>query len=85
MLPAGRARVPRFIAMNAGVPVRVHSLDGDDLGIAHVPWPVSPGDVLEFGGDGPIRPLRITHLVETGRMFPIAALVKAALAPELIR
>ena len=38
--------------MNVGVPVRVHALAGDDLGIAHVPWPISEGEVLEFGGPG---------------------------------
>jgi hypothetical protein len=60
-----------------GVPVRVHDVDGEDLGIAYMPWPISPGDVLELGGDGPIVPLSVTHLIETGQLFPIAALVKA--------
>ncbi len=41
-----------------GVPVRVHSRTGDDLGVAHVPLPVEVGDVLELG-HGPILLLRI--------------------------
>jgi hypothetical protein len=32
-----------------GVPVRVHDLEANDLGIAHIPLPVEVGDVLEFG------------------------------------
>jgi hypothetical protein len=69
--------------MGCGVPIRLHDVYAEDLGTAHVPWPISPGDVLELGGEGPIRPLRITHLVETGRLYPIAALVKVSPAPAL--
>jgi hypothetical protein len=29
-----------------GVPVRVHDLDANDLGIAHLPWPVAIGDIV---------------------------------------
>jgi hypothetical protein len=58
-----------------GVPVRVHSRAGDDLGIAHVPSPVTVGDVLELGV-GPLLPLRIVDLVEAGPHSPLAALVK---------
>jgi hypothetical protein len=29
-----------------GVPVRVHNLHGDDLGIAHVPTPIKTGDLI---------------------------------------
>jgi hypothetical protein len=69
----------------AGVPVRVHDVEGEDIGIAHMPWPISPGDVLELGGDGRIVPLRVTHLVETGQLFPIAALVMVECAPASAR
>ena len=31
-----------------GVPVRVHDLEANDLGVAHVPWPVEVGDVVLF-------------------------------------
>lgn len=41
--------------------MRVHDVDGDDLGIAHAPWPVDPGDVLALK-DGP--PLVVVGLVE---------------------
>ena len=41
-----------------GVPVRVHSRTGDDLGVAHVPPPIELGDVLELG-HGPILLLRV--------------------------
>lgn len=29
-----------------GVPIRVHDMTGDDLGIAHVPTPVETGDLI---------------------------------------
>jgi len=48
-----------------------------------MPWPISEGDALELGGQGPIFPLRVVELIETGRTFPIAALVKVAPAPTL--
>jgi hypothetical protein len=57
-----------------GVPVRVHSRAGDDLGIAHVPPPVTLGDLLELGV-GPLLILRIVDLVEAGPHSPVAALV----------
>ena len=65
--------------------IRVHSLDDDDLGIAHVPWPISEGDALELGGHGPILLLRVVDLVETGPHSPLAALVKVSPAPMVVR
>jgi hypothetical protein len=62
-----------------GVAVRVHSRT-DDLGLCHVPPPVDVGDALDLG-DGPIPPLR----VETPPRSPLAALVKVAPAPMLVR
>jgi hypothetical protein len=46
-----------------GVPVRVHDLTGDDLGVDHVPPPVEPGDLvlLEHA-----RPARLRPLVSCG-------------------
>ena len=67
-----------------GVPVRVHSRTGDDLGVAHVPPPIELGDVLELG-HGPILLLRVVDFVETGPNSPLAALVKVAPAPMLVR
>lgn len=29
-----------------GVPIRVHDMTGDDVGIAHVPTPIETGDVI---------------------------------------
>jgi hypothetical protein len=60
----------RRCAKSIGVRVRVYTLLGDEIGMVHVPWPVSEGDVLELGGEGPISPLRVVELVETGRMSP---------------
>jgi hypothetical protein len=48
------------------------------------PPPVEAGDVLELG-HGPIVLLRIIDLVETGPHSPLAALVKVAPAPLLVR
>ena len=59
-----------------GVPVRVHSRHGDDLGIAHVPPPVGIGDVLELRHGPILLLLRVVDLVETGQPSPLAALVK---------
>jgi hypothetical protein len=39
-----------------GVPIRVHDMTGDDLGIAHVPTPVETGDLILFErGDYRVR------------------------------
>ena len=67
-----------------GVAVRVHSRTGDDLGLCHVPPPVRVCDVLELG-HGPILPLRVVDLVETGPHSPLAALVKVSPVPMLVR
>jgi hypothetical protein len=61
--------------LKVGVPVRVHDVEGGDLGIAHVPWPISLGDVLELGSEGALRPLRVVNLVDTRRTAAIAAFV----------
>ena len=50
--------------MDVGVPVRVHSRAGDDLGIAHVPIAVELGDVL----DG--RPLGDTTSLQDETVVP---------------
>ena len=73
-----------FGLVGVGVPVRVHSRTGDDLGIAHVPIPIELGDVLELG-HGEILALRIVDLVETGPHSPLAALVKVSSAPMVVR
>lgn len=65
-----------------GVPVRVYSRKGDDLGIVHVPPPVEIGDVLELGR-GPMLIFRIVDVVGTGPQSSVAALVKATPAPAL--
>lgn len=59
-------------AMDVGVPVRVHSLDGDDLGIAHLPPAVGPGDLVALEH----AEYRVVDIVETGQADAIAALVK---------
>jgi hypothetical protein len=67
-----------------GVAVRVISRTSNDLGIAHVPPPVRVGDVLELG-HGPILLLRVVELVEMELHSPLAALVKVAPAPAIVR
>lgn len=53
------------------------------VALPHAPWPISEGDVLELGGQGPIVLLRVVDLVETRRTHPIAAIVKVAPAPAV--
>jgi hypothetical protein len=40
------ATPPATIGLMLGVPVRLHAVDGDDLGIAHIPMPIEPGDLV---------------------------------------
>jgi hypothetical protein len=55
-----------------GVPVRVHDLYGDDLGIAHLPPPIAIGDLIALEG----RELRVVDVVERPPNSPLAALVQ---------
>ena len=64
-----------------GGPVRVHSLEGDDLGIAHLPPAVGPGDLVALEHSE----YRVVDIVETGKTHPIAALVKVGPALMLVR
>ena len=58
--------------MEVGVPVRIHTLVGDDLGLAHVPSPVRIGDMVALED----AVFEVYDVVETTRERPIAALVK---------
>ncbi len=49
-----------------GVPVRVHSMSGDDLGVAHLPPPVQIGDLVALEH----AVLRVYDVVETGPDVP---------------
>jgi hypothetical protein len=61
--------------MQPGVPVRVFdAATADDLGVAHVPLPVEPGDELTIAGQ--LCPLEVVALVETPADAKLAALVK---------
>lgn len=82
-LGGGASRPADYASKVVGVPVRVRSRQGDDLGICHVPPPVEIGDVLELGR-GPLFPFRVVDLVETGPYSPLAALVKVSPAPMLV-
>ena len=55
-----------------GVPVRVHDLEANDLGIAHLPWPIAIGDIvlLEHSGH------RVYDVVPSPPGALIAACVK---------
>jgi hypothetical protein len=56
-----------------GAPIRVHDMTGDDLGIAHVPTPVEPGDLilLERGE------YRVLDVIPVDAPSPLYALVRA--------
>lgn len=55
-----------------GVAVRIHAMDGADLGIAHVPGPVAIGDLVALEH----AEYRVYDVVETGQTYPISALVR---------
>lgn len=57
-----------------GAKVRLHDVYGDDLGTAHVPWPVEIGDPIATETDE----YRVVDVIETGQEAPIAALCKVA-------
>ena len=46
--------------------------EANDLGIAHVPWPIEVGDLVALEH----AEYRVNDVVETGSAFPIAALVR---------
>ena len=52
--------------------MRLHDLHRDDLGIAHVPWPVEVGDLIATEEDV----YRVVDVIKTGREAPVAALLK---------
>jgi len=56
-----------------GVPVRIHDMSGDDLGVAHLPPPVEVGDLVALEH----AEYRVYDVVLTGQTYPIAALVRA--------
>jgi hypothetical protein len=58
----------------AGVPVRVHDMCGDDLGIARVPRPVETGDLILLER-GEYRVLEVIPLED--EQSPLYALVRA--------
>lgn len=58
-----------------GVPVRVHDMSGDDLGIAHVPTPVLVGDLVLLEQAS----FHVVDVVDTGQLLPIAALERVML------
>lgn len=55
-----------------GVPVRIHSFEGDDLGIAHVPTRIGLDDLVALEH----AEYRVVDVVDTEQRFPVAALVK---------
>jgi hypothetical protein len=57
-----------------GVPVRLHDLTGDDLGIAHLPPAVELGDLVALEDSE----YRVVDVVPSprDRQYPIGALVK---------
>jgi len=69
------------VLSNVGVAVRVHSRTGDDLGIVHLPLPVQIGDLIAFEHSE----YRVHDIVETGQVYPIAALVKGKSLRQIAR
>jgi hypothetical protein len=51
-----------------GAPVRVFLRDGTDLGVAHVPWPVSPGDLFALERGLPLR-VRTVEPAPPGELY----------------
>ena len=66
---SARGTIPGML----GVPVRVHDMSGDDLGVAHLPPPVEVGDLVALARGE----YRVLDVVETGQTYPVAALVRA--------
>ena len=60
------------------VPVRVHDVTGDDLGVALVPWPIELGD--EIAVEGHAWPLEVVDLVWAPSGAKVAAIVKVRAA-----
>lgn len=60
------------ISAMLGVPVRVHDMSGDDLGVAHLPPPIEVGDLVALEH----AEYRVFDVVETGQTYPISALVR---------
>jgi len=58
-----------------GVPVRVYDSEGDELGLARVPSPVLPGDLLWLDQG---RPLRVVAVVPLPPNSSFDAIVEAA-------
>jgi hypothetical protein len=58
--------------MMVGVPVRLHALDGEDVGLAHVPIPIEPGDMIATADTA----YRVVDVVISPPGSLIAALVK---------
>jgi len=57
-----------------GVPIRVHDMTDDDLGIAHVPTPVETGDLILLER----REYRVRDVILVGdARSPLYALVRA--------
>ncbi len=55
-----------------GVPVKLHDLEGNDLGLVHAPWPIEIGDVIATEHEV----FRVHDVVKTGQLYPVAALVR---------
>jgi hypothetical protein len=66
------ARRHATIPLMVGVALRLHSVEGDDLGIAHVPAPVAIGDMVATV-DGTYR---VVDVVTSPPESPIAAMAK---------
>ena len=60
--------------MEVGVKLRLHGPDGGDLGIAHAPPPVEPGDVVVLA-DGSIW--RVVNLIDLGEFGSVARVIDA--------
>jgi len=58
------------IPLMIGVPVRLHAPDGDDVGVAHIPVPIEPGDLIATV-DGTFRIIDVVSS-PPGSLFAVA-------------
>jgi hypothetical protein len=66
-----------------GVPIRLHDMHGDDLGIAHIPTPIETGDLIALEhGECRVRDVILIPLDENS---PLYALVRAQPAHVRLR
>jgi hypothetical protein len=57
---------------DVGVRVRLVDSDGDELGVAHLPRPVAPGDLAVLAEGFPLRLVSVVYLEVRGEVEVLA-------------